>query len=49
MKRKIEDATAERFGQNAKKGREGFETVLEMSRRVWGEERERQGKQEHHA
>lgn len=49
VKRKIEDATAERFGQNAKKGREGFETVLEMSRRVWGEERERQGKQEHHA
>ena len=32
----------ERFGQNAMKGREGFESVLEMSRRVWGEERERE-------
>ncbi len=32
----------ERFKQNAQKGREGFEAVLEMSRRVWGEEKERE-------
>lgn len=32
----------ERFSQNAKRGREGFEAVLEMSRRVFGEQRERE-------
>ena len=41
IKTKIEEASVERFGQNAQRGREGFEAVLEMSRRVWGEERER--------
>ena len=41
IKSKIEDATVERFGENAKKGREGFEEVLEMSRRVFGEEKEK--------
>ena len=41
IKNKIEEASVERFGENAKKGREGFEAVLEMSRRVFGEERER--------
>ena len=41
IKNKIEDATAERFGENAQKGREGFESVLEMSRRAFGEEREK--------
>ena len=35
----------ERFGQNARAGREGFESVLEMSRRVWGEEREKERQQ----
>ena len=45
IKTKIEEASVERFGQNAKAGREGFEAVLEMSRRVWGEERE---KEKHH-
>ena len=42
IKTKIEDATAERFGENARKGREGFEAVLEMSRRVFGDEKEKQ-------
>lgn len=44
MKSKIEEASVERFEQNAQRGREGFETVLEMSRRVFGEEREQQRK-----
>lgn len=42
MKAKIEEATVDRFRENAKRGREGFEAVLEMSRRVFGEERERE-------
>ena len=42
IRTKIEEASVERFGQNAMKGREGFESVLEMSRRVFGEERERE-------
>jgi len=41
IREKIEEVSVERFGDNARKGREGFEAVLEMSRRVWGEERER--------
>ena len=40
VKAKIEDASVERFRENAKRGREGFEAVLEMSRRVFGEQRE---------
>lgn len=40
IKNKIEDASVERFSQNAKTGREGFEAVLEMSRRVFGEQRQ---------
>ncbi|MCJ1422513.1 hypothetical protein MMC29_000393 [Sticta canariensis] len=44
VKSKIEEASVERFEQNAQRGREGFETVLEMSRRVFGEEREQQRK-----
>ncbi len=39
MKTRIEEASVERFGQNAQKGREGFEAVLEMSRRVFGEQK----------
>ncbi|MCJ1308457.1 hypothetical protein MMC25_002110 [Agyrium rufum] len=39
IKTKIEEASVERFQQNAVRGREGFEHVLEMSRRVFGEER----------
>ncbi|KAL8746974.1 MAG: hypothetical protein Q9190_001094 [Brigantiaea leucoxantha] len=42
MRTKIEEATVERFQENARRGREGFEAVLEMSRRVFGEEKERQ-------
>lgn len=46
VKNGIENATVERFGENAKKGREGFESVLAMSRRVFGEQRVREeGKQ----
>lgn len=41
IKNKVEQASVERFAQNAEKGKEGFETVLEMSRRVFGEERDR--------
>lgn len=40
VRTRIEEASVERFGQNAQKGREGFEAVLEMSRRVFGEQRE---------
>lgn len=46
IKSKIEEASIERFEQNAKRGREGFEAVLEMSRRVFGEEKEKQRKAE---
>lgn len=42
VKTSIEEASVERFGQNAKKGREGFEAVLEMSRRVFGDQKEEQ-------
>ena len=42
VKSRIEEASVERFGENAVRGREGFEMVLEMSRRVFGEERERE-------
>ncbi|CAD0017392.1 unnamed protein product, partial [Aureobasidium pullulans] len=42
IKNSIEEFTVERFKQNAVKGREGFEAVLEMSRKVFAMERERQ-------
>ena len=42
MKQAIEQFSVDRFQQNAAKGREGFEAVLEMSRRVFAEERERE-------
>ena len=42
VKAKIEEASLERFRENANRGREGFEAVLEMSRRVFGEERKRE-------
>jgi len=41
VKNSIEQFTVERFQQNATKGREGFEMVLEMSRRVFQQEREK--------
>lgn len=45
IKNKVEEASVERFSQNAKRGREGFEAVLEMSRRVFSEQREHDRKQ----
>ncbi|SPN97697.1 related to protein involved in intramitochondrial protein sorting [Cephalotrichum gorgonifer] len=42
IKNSIEDSLVTRFKENAHKGREGFEMVLEMSRRAFAEERERQ-------
>lgn len=44
IKNKVEEASVERFSQNASRGREGFESVLEMSRRVFGEQRENEKK-----
>lgn len=41
IKNNIEDTLVNRFKENAVKGREGFERVLEMSRIVFAEERER--------
>jgi len=40
IKNSIEEVTIDRFRQNAQKGREGFEAVLEMSRKVFAMERE---------
>lgn len=45
IKNKIEDTLVTRFKENAVKGKEGFERVLEMSRVVFAEERERQMQQ----
>lgn len=42
VKNAVEDATVTRFSENARKGKEGFEAVLEMSRRVFREEREKE-------
>lgn len=42
IKNNIEDSLVTRFKENAVKGREGFERVLEMSRIVFAEERARQ-------
>lgn len=42
IKNSIEDTLVHRFRENAIKGREGFERVLEMSRKVFAEEKERQ-------
>lgn len=42
IRTKIEDASIERFSENARRGREGFEAVLEISRRVFREEKERE-------
>jgi hypothetical protein len=42
IKYAVEDATVTRFRENAIKGKEGFDRVLEMSRRAFGEEKERQ-------
>jgi hypothetical protein len=42
IKNSIEDTLIKRFRENASKGKEGFEMVLAMSRRVFAEERERE-------
>ncbi|KAI1438382.1 MSF1 protein [Xylaria sp. CBS 124048] len=42
IKNNIEDSLVTRFKENAMKGKEGFECVLEMSRRVFAEEREKE-------
>ncbi|KAK4199353.1 PRELI-like family-domain-containing protein [Triangularia verruculosa] len=42
IKNSMEDALVKRFRDNAAKGKEGFEAVLAMSRRVFAEERERE-------
>jgi hypothetical protein len=44
IKNSIEDTLVARFGENAAKGKEGFESVLAMSRRVFAEEREKECK-----
>ncbi|KAK4158501.1 PRELI-like family-domain-containing protein [Chaetomidium leptoderma] len=42
IRNSIEDTLVKRFRENAIKGKEGFEAVLAMSRRVFAEERERE-------
>ena len=44
IRNSIEDSMVTRFRENASKGREGFETVLAMSRRVFAEEREKEAR-----
>jgi hypothetical protein len=46
IKNSIEDTLVKRFRENAAKGKEGFEAVLAMSRRVFAEEREREQQQQ---
>jgi len=45
VKNAVEDATVTAFSENARKGKEGFEAVLEMSRRVFREEKQREQSQ----
>lgn len=42
IKNAVEEATVQQFQKNAIKGREGFDQVLEMSRRAFSEERAQQ-------
>jgi hypothetical protein len=46
IKNAVEEASVKRFGENARKGKEGFEAVLEMSRKVFSEEKQRQQNQQ---
>ncbi|TVY59547.1 Protein UPS2 [Lachnellula suecica] len=46
VKNAVEEATVCRFSENARKGKEGFESVLEMSRRAFSEEKLKQNDQE---
>lgn len=40
IKNAVEETTVSKFQENAMKGKEGFEAVLEMSRRAFGEEKD---------
>jgi hypothetical protein len=42
VKNAVEEATVTRFSENARKGKEGFEAVLAMSRRVFSEEKQKE-------
>jgi len=42
IKNAVEDASVTAFSENARKGKEGFESVLEMSRRVFREEKQKE-------
>ncbi|KAK7751870.1 Phospholipid metabolism protein [Diatrype stigma] len=42
IRNSVEEALVSRFKENATKGKEGFECVLAMSRRVFAEEREKE-------
>jgi len=44
VKTAVEEATVKRFSENAEKGKQGFEAVLEMSRQVFSEEKQKQQK-----
>lgn len=46
IKNAVEDASVCAFSENARKGKEGFESVLEMSRRVFREEKQKEQIQE---
>ncbi|KAF1809931.1 MSF1-domain-containing protein [Eremomyces bilateralis CBS 781.70] len=46
IKNSIESVSVEQFRQNAANGRQGFEMVLEMCRKVWQEEREKAAQQQ---
>ncbi|CAL3971297.1 hypothetical protein PZA11_007819 [Diplocarpon coronariae] len=45
VKNAVEEATVTRFSENAMKGKQGFESVLEMSRRVFREEKQKEKSQ----
>jgi len=42
IKNAVEDASVTRFSENARVGKEGFESVLEMSRKVFSEEKQKE-------
>ena len=42
IKNAVEDASVKAFSENARKGKEGFENVLEMSRKVFREEKQKE-------
>ena len=48
LKNSIEDASVERFRQNAATGKEGFESVLQMCSLAFGEQREEARRQQQH-